>query len=89
MFCLALVRAALYTRPVMAHWDEERDRRWVKRMRECEHLTPKMKELIDKFEEDGDLIYRDQFLQELRNKYVNGNDNEAAKKNNIHVARRG
>ena len=66
MFCLALVRAALYTRPVMAHWDEERDRRWVKRMRECEHLTPKMKELIDKFEEDGDLIYRDQFLQELR-----------------------
>ena len=66
MFCLALARAALYTRPVMAHWDEERDRRWVKRMRECEHLAPKMKELIDKFEEDGDLIYRDQFLQELR-----------------------
>jgi hypothetical protein len=42
----------------MAHWDEERDRRWVAMMRKCKEATgPEMKILIDQFEETGDIIY--------------------------------
>ncbi len=45
----------------MAHWDEERDRRWVERMRECGY--PEAEEIIRKFEETGDLIYFSRFLK--------------------------
>ncbi len=44
----------------MAHWDEQRDRRWVEMMRACE--VPGAEEIIRKFEETGDLIYRAQFI---------------------------
>ncbi len=48
----------------MAHWDEERDRRWVKMMRETSFARePYCKRLIDKFEETGDLIYIHAFCQ--------------------------
>lgn len=50
----------------MAHWNEERDRRWVHMMR-ADKLSrePEIKALIDRFEADGDIIYWRQYCHEL------------------------
>lgn len=39
----------------MAHWDEERDKRWVQMLRSMERPYPHIKPAIDIFEQTGDL----------------------------------
>lgn len=51
----------------VAHWDDERDARWVRNARETT-LTPEMKKWVDKFEKTGDLIHWNLFLDEIRKK---------------------
>ena len=49
----------------MAHWDEERDAKRVQKMRELRH-TPEGNRLIDLYEDTGDLIYWNAFLDQLK-----------------------
>jgi len=49
----------------MAHWDEERDKRWVALMRATDH-PPELDPLIDLFERTGDIIYWSRFIFQLR-----------------------
>ena len=49
----------------MAHWDDERDARWIQMARETT-LSPEMKKCVDKFEETGDLIWWSAFIMEIR-----------------------
>ena len=50
----------------MANWNEKRDKRWVKMMRECDELAVEHKDLIDRFEETGDLIFWSAFIDLIR-----------------------
>ena len=49
----------------MAHWNDERDTRRVKEMRETS-LAIQCKDIIDKYEEKGDDIYWYAFIDEIR-----------------------
>lgn len=51
----------------MAHWDDERDRRRAKEMRECK--LPGTEEVIQNYEETGDIVYWAQFCA-LIGKYL-------------------
>ena len=55
----------------MAHWDDERDKRRVKEMRECGPLAIEHKDLIDKYEEKGDDTHWYAFIDEI-NKIADG-----------------
>lgn len=48
----------------MAHWNEERDRRWITMMRESN--LPEGQPLIEAFENTGDLIYWSAFVELVR-----------------------
>jgi hypothetical protein len=48
----------------MAHWDEERDKRWVAMMRECK--VPNSEEIIRKYEETGNDSHWYEFIEFMR-----------------------
>jgi hypothetical protein len=48
----------------MAHWDDERDARWVQMMTECAK-TAEEKELVQLFESTGDIIYWAAFVDSI------------------------
>ena len=48
----------------MAHWDEERDRRWVEMMRQCN--VPNSEWIIEKFATTGDNMYLAIFVEQMR-----------------------
>lgn len=50
----------------MAHWDEERDKRWVEMLRKHERPHPELKPAIDIFERTGDLMDFSAVLNLLR-----------------------
>ena len=50
----------------VAHWDEERDKGRVERMRDSGQLAIDHKDLIDKFEETGDPIWWYAFIDTIR-----------------------
>jgi len=49
----------------VAHWDEERDKRWVEMMKAFKH-PPDLHILIQKFEESDDIAYWTQFIEAIR-----------------------
>jgi len=49
---------------LMAHWNEQRDKRWVEMMEECN--VPNSEEIIKNFEEKGDDIYFYRFIELMR-----------------------
>jgi hypothetical protein len=49
---------------LMAHWNEQRDKRWVEMMKGCN--VPNSEEIIKNFEEKGDDIYFYRFIELLR-----------------------
>lgn len=53
----------------MAHWDEDRDRRWILMMRAT--ALP-LEPIILKFEQTGDIIYWHQFIEEMRHLIYRG-----------------
>jgi hypothetical protein len=48
----------------VAHWDEERDARWLAMMRGCK--VPNSEDFIKKFEATGDIIYFSGFVRHVR-----------------------
>lgn len=49
----------------MAHWNEERDRRWVEMMRSARN-EPELEKAADDFERTGDLVYFSRYIELLR-----------------------
>lgn len=49
----------------MAHWDEERDRDRVDRMRKCGRVAAKYSHVIDHYEKTGDIIYWSAFVEAI------------------------
>ncbi len=52
---------------LMAHWNDDRDQRWVEMMRGCDlSRTPEGADCIRKFEDSGDIIFWSHFCELLR-----------------------